>query len=87
MRLAIVAIAVVSSVVALVADDRSITFDKAFDFSTLKTFAVSETKVSSSRPELSNPLVARQVGPSGGLVAKGVTENVDGWTTAPRWGS
>jgi hypothetical protein len=79
MRLAMAGIAVVASVVTVLADDRSITFDKAFDFSTLKTFAVHDTTVASARPELGNPLFARQVADAirAVLVSKGLKEVVD----------
>lgn len=58
------------------ADDRSITFDKSVDFSTLKTFAVHDVRVTSSRPELDNALFAMQIrdGIRAALSAKGLSE-------------
>lgn len=61
------------------ADDRNVTFDKGVDFSTLKTFAVHDVRVTSSRPELNNALFAMQVRDAirEALAAKGMTEAAD----------
>jgi hypothetical protein len=73
------ALGVLVCAVTLLADDRSITFDKNVEFSTFKTFAVHDVRVSSSRPELSNALFATQVGEAirTVLTAKGLTETPD----------
>ena len=61
MRALALPVALVLSSALLVADDRSVTFDHSVDFAALKTFTVRDTQVSSSRPELSNPLFAKHV--------------------------
>jgi hypothetical protein len=79
MRTGAMIIGVVLFAAVLVADDRSITFDKAIDFSTFKTFSVHETKVTSSRPELNNTLFESQISEvvRNALRAKGLTEVTD----------
>jgi hypothetical protein len=79
MRMTGLAIGVLLSVVTLRADDRSITFDKNVAFSTFKTFAVHDVRVTSSRPEISNALFATQVGEAirHALTTKGLTETPD----------
>src|SRR5690606_18009743 len=42
---------------ALHADDYIVDFDRRFDFSTARTFAIGGTTVRINRPEISNPLV------------------------------
>lgn len=79
MRRILTASVMLLSAAALRADDRSVTFDKTLDFATVKTFAIHETKVTSSRPELSNALFARQIGDAvrQALVTKGLKEKSD----------
>ena len=58
------------------ADDRSVTFDRNTEFASLKTFAVRDVRVTSSRPELDNALFAMQVHDAirDALTAKGLME-------------
>jgi hypothetical protein len=79
MRAAAVTLGIVLCAVVLGADDRSITFDKNVDFSTFKTFEVRTTRITSSRPELSNPLFGTQVGDAirKVMTAKGLRETTD----------
>jgi hypothetical protein len=74
---AVSAVGVALCVATLAADDRSVTSEKGVDFSKFKTFLVRETTVKSSRPELSNPLFASQIGDAVrvALKAKGLTES------------
>lgn len=76
MRISTTIVAVLFCLVTLNADDRSVVFDKNFDFSTVKTFAVHDVRTVSIRPEIKNPLVAGQVADAirKTLTAKGLTE-------------
>ena len=79
MRVTALSVGLILWSVLLLADDRSVTFDSHADFSTFKTFTVHEAKVTSSRPELSNPLFVKQIGDAirAELTAKGLTETAD----------
>lgn len=79
MRVTAVVVGVALGSALLLADDRSVTFDRRVDFSTFKTFMLHETKVTSSRPELNNTLFVKQIGEAirVELTAKGLKETTD----------
>lgn len=61
MRMLVLLAAALFCSISVSADDRTITFDKAQDFSALKTFTVHDVKLDSLRPEIKNALLAAQV--------------------------
>lgn len=79
MRVTAVSVGLILWSVLLRADDRSVSFDSHADFSTFKTFTMHEAKITSSRPELSNPLFVKQIGDAvrAELIAKGLKETTD----------
>jgi uncharacterized protein DUF4136 len=72
-------IALLLSSAALVADDRTVLFDRSVDFAAFKTFTVHDAPVSSKRPELNSPITIKNVTDAirAGLVAKGLKETAD----------
>jgi hypothetical protein len=60
----------------LVADEMSVNFDPAVDFSQFKTFAVRMATIQSARPELDNPLFKKMLERAieSALAANGLTE-------------
>jgi len=80
MRIATLAApALMLSAALLFADDHSVDFDRHTDFSTLKTFALRDGKVSSPRPELNNTLVMKKIADAirTQLMAKGLKETLN----------
>src|SRR5262245_35702000 len=79
MRSAAVALGVVLCAATFSGEGRSVTFDQMVDFSSFNNFQVRDARISSSRPELSNQLFAKQVGDAvrTTLVAKGLSEASD----------
>lgn len=75
-RLAFLSIGVLLCSTLLLADDLSIEYDPAADFSTFKTFELRPGNVSSQRPELDNPIFIKKLGGAirTALVAKGLKE-------------
>ena len=61
----------------LMADEMSVNFDPAVDFSRFKTFKVRERTIDSTRPELKNPLMEKMLERAieAVLEAKGLTES------------
>jgi hypothetical protein len=72
--------AIVVATTVLVADQMSIDFDPAADFSQFKTFAIGETKIQSLRPELDNPLFVKMLATAARttLARRGLTEAPSG---------
>jgi hypothetical protein len=60
----VVALAVALASAVLLADDHSVIYDEDVDFSTFKTFTLREVSVTSARPELKFPAVAKSIGDS-----------------------
>lgn len=75
--LCVAALAVSAAV--LVADDHSVLFDEDVDFSTFKTFAMRERRITSERPELRFPAVMTAIDEAirAGLTARGLKETPD----------
>src|SRR5262245_50951215 len=61
-RVALLLIGIVGCSGLLLADDLSVEYDPAADFSTFKTFELRPGKVSSPRPELDNPIFIKKLG-------------------------
>ena len=76
-RLCCVALLFASAVV--LADDHSVIFDEDVDFSTFKTFSLRETRITSERPELNFPAVAKTIGQTirAALTAAALKESTD----------
>ena len=64
----------------LLADDHSVIFDEDVDFSIFKTFTVRDVRMTSARPELNFPAVAKTIGDAmrGSLSALGLKETDTG---------
>ncbi|HUG72425.1 MAG TPA: DUF4136 domain-containing protein, partial [Steroidobacteraceae bacterium] len=72
---------------ALHAADHIVDFDRQFDFSTLKTFAIGGTSVTLDRPEISNPLIIERTTAAirAALIARGLKEINSGADLTVDW--
>lgn len=72
---------------ALHADDYIVDFDRRFDFSTARTFAIGGTTVRINRPEISNPLVIERATAAirTALIARGLRETADAADLNVNW--
>lgn len=73
-----VAVAVAGSAPGVAADDLSVVADPAVDFSVFRTFAVHPPAITSTRPELDNPLFAKRLRKAlrQGLLGRGLVEDL-----------
>jgi hypothetical protein len=72
-----VALALVAATAVLAADDHSVIYDEDIDFSIFKTFTMRPVRVTSARPELRFPAVAKSISDSmrDNLIALGLKES------------
>lgn len=74
------AVAVLAASATLLADDRTVLFDKSVDFTAFHTFTIGARTISSERPELKFPALAEMVSKTlfDSLVARGLTAAASG---------
>jgi hypothetical protein len=78
-RSLLVCTALLLSSALVLADDHSVIFDEDVDFSTFKTFTMRDATITSARPELKFPAVAKSLGESirAALVTSGLKDLPD----------